>query len=91
MNDISLSDRELLAGSTPSQADLLAAWAAIYQSALDDDKEGLETAIGAHSRLLGYTSEKEMRQNRERILGTIEKVKNTITLEAALRRALGGV
>lgn len=89
MNDISYQERITLAESTPGQEDLLAAWAAIYQAALDD--EGLETAIGAHSRLLGYKSEKEMRQNRERILGTIEKVKNTITLEAALRRALGGV
>lgn len=84
-----MKEFETMSEETPSQDDLLAAWAAIYQAALDD--EGLETAIGAHSRLLGYTSEKEMRQNRERILGTIEKVRNTTGLESALRRALGGV
>lgn len=84
-----MKEFETMAEETPSQDDLLAAWAAIYQAALDD--EGLETAIGAHSRLLGYTSESQMRQNRERILGTIEKVRNTTGLESALRRALGGV
>ena len=89
MEDITLRDRELMAGSMPSQDDLLAAWAGIYQAALDGI--GIETAIGAHSRLLGYKTEKEMRANRERILGTIEKVKNATGLESALRRALGGV
>lgn len=88
MSDISLSDRELLAGSTPSQDDLLAAWAAIYQAALDDDQQGLETAIGSHSRLLGYKTEKPMRQNRERIIETIQKVKYSIGLKAAYERAI---
>ena len=89
MEDITLRDRELMAGSMPSQDDLLAAWAGIYQAALDGI--GIETAIGSHSRLLGYKTEKEMRANRERILGTIEKVRNTTGLESALRRALGSV
>lgn len=88
MNDITLQDRELLAGSTPSQDDLLSAWASIYQAALDDDQQGLETAIGAHSRLLGYKTEKPMRQNRERIIETIQKVKHSIGLKAAYERAI---
>lgn len=91
MNDITLADRELLAGSTPSQEDLLSAWAGIYQAALNDDYQALQEAIGAHSRLFGYKTETQMRQNRERIMGTIEQVRNTIGLKAALRRALGDV
>ncbi len=91
MNDITLEDREKAARETPSQEDLLNAWAGIYQAALNDDYQALQEAIGAHSRLLGYKTETAMRKNKERILGVIDMVKSSIGLKAALRRALGDV
>ncbi len=91
MNDITLEDREKTARETPSQEALSNAWAGIYHAALNDDYKALQEAIGAHSRMLGYKSESAMRKNRERINGTIEMVKSSIGLKAALKRALGDV
>jgi hypothetical protein len=89
VEDITLKDRELMAGSTPSVADLLGSWAVIYRAAIDNDRKALAFAISSHAKLHGYAKESAMRSNRERINATLQKVSTMPGgWELALRRVV---